>query len=325
MAEGIPQELARSLQSSYDRMRLGKAWELLVAKITGWARDFVLLLPNLIVSLVVLVAFWLAARLVRNILLRILRRVSHSEQVNQILSYAVYFALIAIGTFVALGILGLQKTVTSLLAGAGIVTLALGFAFQDIAANLMAGVYLSVQRPFRPGHIIETKDFFGTVKRIHLRWTEIRTQQGQVVLIPNKQVFENPIMNYSASGKRRVDLRLGVSYGDDLEKVRRLAIRAVEGVSTRLPDKEVELFYEEFGESSINFVVRFWINYMKQPDFLQAQSEAIERIKKAFDENSITIPFPIRTLDFAVKGGENLAEVLEEAGISRVQPSRSRT
>ncbi|HYO14955.1 MAG TPA: mechanosensitive ion channel [Thermoanaerobaculia bacterium] len=306
-------------------MRLGKAWELLVAKITGWARDFVLLLPNLIVSLVVLVAFWLAARLVRNILLRILRRVSHSEQVNQILSYAVYFALIAIGTFVALGILGLQKTVTSLLAGAGIVTLALGFAFQDIAANLMAGVYLSVQRPFRPGHIIETKDFFGTVKRIHLRWTEIRTQQGQVVLIPNKQVFENPIMNYSASGKRRVDLRLGVSYGDDLEKVRRLAIRAVEGVSTRLPDKEVELFYEEFGESSINFVVRFWINYMKQPDFLQAQSEAIERIKKAFDENSITIPFPIRTLDFAVKGGENLAEVLEEAGISRVQPSRSRT
>jgi small conductance mechanosensitive channel len=306
-------------------MGLGKAWELLSAKIMGWARDFVLLLPNLMVSVAILVAFWLAARLVRNILLRILRRVSHSEQVNQILAYAVYFALIAIGTFVALGILGLQKTVTSLLAGAGIITLALGFAFQDIAANLMAGVYLSVQRPFRPGHIIETKDFFGTVKRIHLRWTEIRTQQGQVVLIPNKQVFENPIMNYSATGKRRVDLRLGVSYGDDLEKAKRLAIRAVEGVSTRLPEKEVELFYEEFGESSINFVVRFWIDFTKQPDFLQAQSEAIERIKKTFDENGVTIPFPIRTLELAAKGRENLAEVLEEAGISRAQPSRSLT
>jgi small conductance mechanosensitive channel len=306
-------------------MGLGKAWELLVAKITGWGRSFVLLLPNLLVAVAVLIAFWLAARVVRNILLRILRRVSHSEQVNQILAYAVYFALIAVGTFVSLGILGLQKTVTSLLAGAGIITLALGFAFQDIAANLMAGVYLSVQRPFRPGHIIETKDFFGTVKRIHLRWTEIRTQQGQVVLIPNKQVFENPIMNYSATGKRRVDLRLGVSYGDDLEKARRLAIRAVEGVSTRLPDKEVELFYEEFGESSINFVVRFWIDYARQPDFLQAQSEAIERIKKAFDENGITIPFPVRTLDFAVKGGENLAEILEEAGIRGDYPSRSRT
>ncbi|HEY9420627.1 MAG TPA: mechanosensitive ion channel family protein [Thermoanaerobaculia bacterium] len=298
-------------------MGLGKAWELLSGKVMGWGRGFVLLLPNILVSLAVLIGFWLVAKLVRNVLLRLLRRVSHSEQVNRILASSVFLLLLAIGTFVALGILGLQKTVTSLLAGAGIITLALGFAFQDIAANLMAGIYLSVQRPFRPGHIIETKDFFGVVKRIHLRWTEIRTQQGQVVLIPNKQVFENPIMNYSSTGQRRVDLRLGVSYGDDLEKARRIAMRAVEGVSTRLPDKEIELFYEEFGESSINFVVRFWIEFSRQPDFLAAQSEAIERIKKAFDEAGISIPFPIRTLDFAVKGGEKLSEALEEARTGR--------
>lgn len=298
-------------------MGLGKAWELLSGKVMGWGRGFVLLLPNILVSLVVLVGFWLIAKLARNLLLRILRRVSHSEQVNRILASSAYLLLIAIGTFVALGILGLQKTVASLLAGAGIVTLALGFAFQDIAANIMAGIYLSVQRPFRPGHIIETKDFFGVVKRIHLRWTEIRTQQGQVVLIPNKQVFENPIMNYSSTGERRVDLRLGVSYGDDLEKARRITMSAVEEVSTRIPDREVEFFYEEFGESSIDFVVRFWIKFTRQPDFLAAQSEAIERIKKAFDEAGIMIPFPIRTLDFAVKGGEKLSEVLEETGMSR--------
>lgn len=299
-------------------MGLGKAWELLSSKVMGWGRGFVLLLPNILVSLAVLIGFWLLAKLVRNVLLRLLRRVSHSEQVNRILASSVFLLLLAIGTFVALGILGLQKTVTSLLAGAGIITLALGFAFQDIAANLMAGIYLSVQRPFRPGHIIETKDFFGVVKRIHLRWTEIRTQQGQVVLIPNKQVFENPIMNYSATGERRVDLRLGVSYGDDLEKARRIAMRAVEGVSTRMPEKEVELFYEEFGESSINFVVRFWIKFARQPDFLAAQSEAIERIKKAFDEAGVTIPFPIRTLDFGIRGGEKLSEALEEAGMGRM-------
>lgn len=284
-------------------MGLGKAWELLSGKVMGWARGFVLLLPNLLVALVVLAGFWLAAKLVRNLLLRLLRRVSHSEQVNRMLAHSVFLLLIAIGTFVALGILGLQKTVASLLAGAGIITLALGLAFQDFAANIMAGIYLSVQRPFRPGHIIETKDFFGVVKSIHLRWTEIRTQQGQVVLIPNKQVFENPIQNYSATGERRVDLRLGVSYGDDLEKARRVALRAVEGVSTRMPDKEIELFYEKFSESSIDFVVRFWIKYARQPDFLAAQSEAIERIKKAFDEAGITIPFPMRTLDF---GGKDL-------------------
>lgn len=304
-------------------MGFEKAWELLNAKMVAWGRGFILLLPNLLVAIVVLIAFWLAARVVRNVLKRVLRRVSHSEQVNQLLSYSVFLALLAIGTFVALGILELQKTVASLLAGAGIITLALGFAFQDIAANLMAGIYLSVQRPFRPGHIIETKDFFGVVKRVHLRWTELRTQQGQVVLIPNKQVFENPIMNYSSTGERRVDLRLGVSYGDGLEKARKTAVAAVEKVSTRLPDKEVEFFYEEFGESSINFVVRFWIAFQRQPDFLAAQSEAIERIKSAFEENGITIPFPIRTLDFGAKGGETLSEVLEEVGAS--YPSRSRT
>ena len=298
-------------------MGFGKAWDLLAAKMTGWARGFVLLLPNLAVAVVVLVGFWLIAKLARDVLQRVLRRVSHSEQVNRLIAHTVFLGLLAIGTFVALGILGLQKTVASLLAGAGIITLALGFAFQDIAANIMAGIYLSVQRPFRPGHVIKTNDYFGTVKRIHLRWTEIRTQQGQVLLVPNKQVFENPLLNYSSTGRRRVDLRLGVSYGDDLEKSKRVAVQAVEGVSTRVEDADVEFFYEEFGDSSINFVVRFWIEYARQPDFLKAQSEAIERIKKAFDENGITIPFPTQTLDFGIKGGESLAEVLELRGASR--------
>jgi small conductance mechanosensitive channel len=293
-----------------------KAWDLLSSKVTSWIRGFVLLLPNLLVAVLVLVGFWLLAKLARNVLHRLLRRVSHSEQVNRVLAQTVFLALLTAGLFVALGILGLQKTVASLLAGAGIIGLALGFAFQDIAANFMAGIYLNIQHPFRAGHLIESKDFFGVVKRVHLRWTEVRSQQGQVVLIPNKQVFENPIMNYSASGRRRIDIRLGVSYGDDLEKARRVAISALEQVSARKPDTEVELFYEEFGESSIDFVVRFWIDFtFKQVEYLQARSEAIERLKRAFDENGITIPFPIRTLDFAAKGGETLSEALEEAGI----------
>jgi small conductance mechanosensitive channel len=293
-----------------------KAWDLLSGKVSGWVRGFVLLLPNLLVAVLVLVGFWLLAKLARNLLHRLLRRISHSEQVNRVLAQAAYIALIAGGLFVALGILGLQKTVASLLAGAGIIGLALGFAFQDIAANFMAGIYLNIQHPFRAGHLIESKDFFGVVKRVYLRWTEMRNPEGQVVLIPNKQVFENPIMNYSATGRRRIDLRLGVSYGDDLEKVKRVGIGALEQVSTRKPDTEVELFFEEFGESSIDFVARFWIDFTsKQVEYLQARSEAIERLKRAFDENGITMPFPTRTLDFGVKGGETLSEALEEVGI----------
>lgn len=301
-------------------MNLANAWNLLIRKLTGWGRALFLHLPNLLVAVVVLIGFWVVARLVRNVVQRLLKRVSHSEQVNWLLSQALYLAILLAGTFVALGILGLDKTVTSLLAGAGIITLALGFAFQDIASNLMAGIYLSVRRPFRRGHLIKTQDFFGTVHEVNLRWTEVYTQQGQLVLIPNKQVFENPIMNYSALGRRRIDLEVGVSYGADLAKVREVAIRAVEGVSTRLPERQVELFYDEFGESSINCVVRFWVSFSKQPDYLEARSEAIERIKQAFDAEGIKIPFPVRTLDFDAKGGERLAEVLERTGRAGAPP-----
>src|SRR3954452_3631445 len=166
----------------------------------GWMRDFILLLPNLAVAVAGLVGFWLLAKLARNLLHRVLRRVSHSEQVNRVLGQTVFLALVAAGLFIALGILGLQKTVASLLAGAGILGLALGFAFQDIAANFMAGIFLSIEHPFRAGHLIQTKDFLGVVQRIHLRWTEVVTPQGQLALIPNKQVFENPITNYTTTG-----------------------------------------------------------------------------------------------------------------------------
>src|SRR3954466_3496508 len=220
-------------------MDIEKTWNLLVQKLLGWTRDFILLLPNLLVAVLVLVGFWLAAKLARSLLLRLLHRVSHSAQVTRLLAQTVFLAFLAAGFFISLGIVGLQKTVASLLAGAGILGLALGFAFQDIAANFMAGIYLSIEHPFRAGHLIASKDIQGVVKRVHLRWTEIRTPQGQVILVPNKQIFENPITNFTATGQRRVEIQAGVSYGDDLEKVRRIALPALEAVAPRKADTGV--------------------------------------------------------------------------------------
>ena len=288
-------------------MNFTNAWNLLARKMAGWMRDFVLLLPNLLAAVLVIVVTWLVARVVRNLVTRLFRRVSQSEQVTWLLAQMVYVGVFAAGLFIALGILGLQKTVASLMAGAGIITLALGFAFQDIGANLMAGIYLSVRRPFRRGQLIKTQDFFGTVHEVNLRWTEVYTPQGQLVLIPNKQVFENPIMNYSSLGRRRIDLAVGVSFGDDLTRARDVSIRAIEGLPQRLPDRPIELYYEEIGESSINFVVRFWIPFSKQGDYLEARSEAIIRIKQAFDAEGITMPFPTRTLDFSLTPGPSPA------------------
>ncbi len=131
-----------------------------------------------------------------------------------------------------------------------------------------------------------------------------------MVLIPNKNVFQNPLINYSQTAQRRIDLSVGVSYGDDLEKVKKITIGAVQDVPNRIEGKDVELFYEEFGNSSINFILRIWTNYTTQKEFKHSISEAIQKIKKAYNENDIMIPFPIRTLDFGIKGGEKLSEVL---------------
>jgi small conductance mechanosensitive channel len=217
------------------------------------------------------------------------------------------------GTFIALGVLQLDKTVTSLIAGAGVLTLVAGLAFQDLASNFIAGLLLQLRQPFRTGALIKTNDYFGIVEHINLRATVMRTHTGQRVYIPNKDVFNHPIENFSALGRRRVDIKVGVSYGDDLARAGDIAVAAVEGVPGREPDQPVELFYEGFGDSSINFVVRFWIPFSREPEYLEARSQAVMRIKQAFDAQDVTIPFPIRTLDFSRVGGRLLSEDLRDA------------
>ena len=235
-----------------------------------------------------------------------LGKVTQNKTVTGLAQTILGVLVIGIGVFIALSILNLDGMVTSLLAGAGIIGLALGFAFQDIASNFISGILLSVRHPFGIGDIIETNDLFGTVEKLNLRNTVIRTPQGQVIYVPNKVVYENPLMNYTKNGERRIDLSCGVSYGDDLEKARKVALEAIDGLDAKDTSRDVELYYNEFGDSSINFTLRFWIAFEKLPQYWGAQSEAIMALKKAFDENDIMIPFPIRTLDFGIRGGEQL-------------------
>lgn len=295
--------------------RLGKvniqaALNDVVEKLTGWGYGLILLIPNFVAALVVMLITLLVARVVHDVVAKGLSKTSSHAMLHSLLATIARVVVILIGTFIALGILKLDKTVTSLLAGAGVVGLALAFAFQDIASNFLSGILLALRRPFNPGEIIETNDYFGTVETMNLRSTQLRLPQGQLAIIPNSSVFQNPIKNYSQLGMQRIDLSCGVAYGDDLDTVENLALEAVRGLPMVEAGRPIDLYFTEFGDSSINFKVRFWVKYARQPDFLGAQSAAIKAIKKAFDKNGITIPFPIRTLDFGVVGGVNLNEVL---------------
>ena len=168
---------------------------------------------------------------------------------------------------------------------------------------------MSFRRPFNVSDLVKLGTNKGRIEAINLRDTTIITLEGQRLIIPNKEVFQNTIENYSSTGIRRLDLKVGVSYGDDLERVREITLKAVENLSERKKEKELEFFYEEFGDSSINFDLRIWLTDAEQSTYLNARSNAIIAIKNAFDEGDVTIPFPIRTLDFGIKGGQTLSEM----------------
>ncbi|WP_026976397.1 mechanosensitive ion channel family protein [Flavobacterium tegetincola] len=298
-------------------MDIANITDLLTTKLMDWAEALVKLLPNIIVSAVVLVIGFYVAKFVRRIAKKLISKVSPNHTLNNLFSSIVYAVMIGIVLFTVLSILNLDKAVTSILAGAGILGLGLAFAFQDIAANFISGIFISFRKPIRIGDIVQIKDYMGKVKGINLRDTEIETFQGKIVIIPNKDVFQNPIENYTLINKRRFDLTVGVSYGDDLDKVQQITLNAVKDIEMLSKTDEVSVFFTEFGDSSINLSIRMWINTTEQSTYNLVGSEAIKRIKKAYDANDIMIPFPIRTLDFGIKGGVSLAEMPLQMGPER--------
>lgn len=282
----------------------------LTNKLMNWLETAVAMLPNVVIALLVLIVFFALGQIVRKGVKNMLHKTTDNKTIINLLETIVGVLIIGIGIFIALSVMNLDGAVTSLLAGAGIVGLALGFAFQDIASNFISGIILSIRRIYGIGDIIKTNDYYGTVQKLTLRNTIIRTPQGQIVYIPNKMVFENPMENYTKSGEQRIDLSCGISYGDDLEKAKEVAIEAVKSLENYNDKREVRFFYDEFGGSSINFKIMFWVNFRTNPDFWSARSDAIMAITKAFDEHDIMIPFPIRTLDFGIRGGEKLDTML---------------
>jgi small conductance mechanosensitive channel len=296
-------------------MDINKALELIQRKLYDWMRDFIRMLPNLLLAALVIVVGLYLSKFISRFARKTFNRLSHGAVITNLFGSFVYIFCIGVTLFIALSILGLNKALTSMLAGAGIAGLAFAFAFQDIAANFMSGILITLRRPIRVGDVVKVKDYMGKVQTVNLRDTVVMTFQGQMVIIPNKEVLQNPIENFSLLGKRRMDLMVGVSYGENLQKVKDLTLEAVSSISGLSPADPITFFYEEFADSSINFSIRIWVATPEQLEYLRVRSESIQKIKQTFDEAGVTIPFPVRTLDFGIKGGQTLSEMpLQFAG-----------
>jgi len=292
--------------------------QMLIQKLEGWLDAFISLIPNMAVTLLLLIIFLVLANLGSKLFIKLFSKASNNEALRHLFSTVVYAAILGIGFFIMLGVLGLDKALTSVLAGIGVIGLALGFAFRDIAANFISGVILAFRKPFKIGEIIAVKDIMGKVSKIDLRITVIETFQGQEVYIPNSDVLQGVIYNFSVLEKRRIDLAVGVSYADNLEKVEDVVLSTIKNLEGVIDKDQIGFDYSEFDSSSINFNIRFWIEYPGEPGYLKMRNKAIKAIKSAFDEQDITIPFPIRTLDFGIKGGQKLSQMeLNMNGVSK--------
>lgn len=277
---------------------------LLSEELTNWADQIIRSLPSLILALVVAILGYFLSRYVKKYFLRFLGRVSNNLTINRLLANITTTAFLVLVLFVVLSILDLERALQSMLATAGVAGLILGLALQEPLINFLSGVIMSTRQYFKTGDLVETNGFMGSINSINLRSTVVHTLSGQQVVLPNKMVIQNPLVNYSISGERRVELACGIAYWDDLEKVAKVAVEAIERMVPHNEAKPVEFFFSEFGDSSINFIIRFWLKDTRQQAFLTSRHQAIIALKKAFDENGITIPFPIRTVEMLTPGAK---------------------
>ncbi|KAB1067750.1 mechanosensitive ion channel [Tamlana haliotis] len=281
-----------------DIFDVGNAFNKLWEKLEGWLDTIILKLPNFILAVLIMFATYFIARGVRKLLLRFLLNRISQKSIQDILAKIVFLAVILIGFFIALGVLELNKVLTSILAGAGVVGLAIGLALQGTLSNTVGGLVLSFMPKIRINDYIETSEVKGFVSEISLRNIVLRRPDNNYTIVPNSKFVDNSFTNYSLSERSRITVTCGVGYESDLQDVEDLVVKTISENFKQKSGESVEFFFTEFGDSSINFMTRFWIDLVKNKQEYEARHKAIKLIKSQFNANDINIPFPIRTLDF---------------------------
>ncbi len=274
---------------------VSESLEIVFEKLNNWWRSLIAILPNLLLAILVIIGFIFLARYIRKFTLRIMPKMSGSEKhsIDALFANMSYVLILSIGIFISLNILNLNKTVSSLLAGAGIIGLVLGFAFQDLSSNFISGIYIAFKRPFDLGETIETNGYTGNIEEIQLRSTTIRTSQGLHLIIPNKDVFQKPILNYSRTTERRVELSFSISPEHDPRQILSLCKLAVEQLSYIAKDQPVEVYYTAFADNMVKVAVWFWIYNNKPPGFMVAQNDAIVNIIQELGKQNIPLITPV--------------------------------
>ena len=254
----------------------------------AWATRYGLRIVSAII--VLLIGLFIASRL-RRLFEAVLRRGHLDKALVGFLSQALYYVMLVLILIMVAGQAGVQTA--SLLAVLGTAGLAVGLALKDYLSNFAAGVMLFITRPFHIEEWVEVGGVTGKVSDITMFQTTLTTGDNRKVLLPNSKVMNDRITNITAHDRRRLDLIIGVSYDDDIDKVKEVLQRIVSQEALVLAEPAPLIAVFEFADSSVNFAVRPWVN---TSDYWPARYALLEEIKRTFDEEEITIPFPQRDL-----------------------------
>ncbi|MEM1263151.1 MAG: mechanosensitive ion channel domain-containing protein [Pseudomonadota bacterium] len=243
------------------------------------------------IALVKAIAFFVIGRWVAKAVTKAVKKAMARSDVEDTLEtfvgnivYTVLMAAVLLGVISTLGV-----EVTSLVALLGAAGLAVGLALQGSLSNFAAGVLIILFKPYRVGDYIEAAGVAGSVESLQIFTTVLKTPDNKVVIVPNSQVTDGVITNYSTNDTRRLDLIAGVSYSDDLDKVRNVLTEIIDESQYVLDTPAPTIAVSELADSSVNFVVRPWV---KTADYWNAHFTITETIKKRFDAEGISIPFP---------------------------------
>lgn len=252
-------------------------------------------IPALMTALIIIMLTSYGAGFVKQITINLARKSFSNRSLQLLLTKVSYITTWIIGVVIACVVAFPGLNLGDIIATLGLSSVAIGFAFQDIFKNFLAGILILVQQPFRIEDQIVVDDYEGTVERIDIRTTKIRTYQGERILIPNSTMFTSAVTVKTAYEYRRTDLMVGVDYNTDLSKAVNLLYQITSDLEGMLHNPDPEIDVVNFGGSSIDLVVRYWTS-PRQKIVRQVQTRAVMAIKKIFDQEDINIPYPIRTV-----------------------------
>jgi len=266
-------------------------------QLVGMGEGFVRALPGIAIALVVLLVTWIVARFAARIADLLIGKTDVRPSLKNLIDTLVRLVIWIIGIMIAAIVVMPGLTPASLFAGLGIGAVAIGFAFQDIFENFMAGVLIMLREKMRIGDIIECEGIIGKVEHITLRETHVRKLSGELTVVPNSILFKNPVEIFTDVDQRRHEVVVGVSYDTQLDHAADVIRRAVEDVDDVLASKGVDIFAQEFNSSSVDFLVRWWAGSTPRAGW-ESKDKVVRAIKAALDEASIEIPFPYVTHTF---------------------------